>query len=308
MSEPGRTDEARSGVRLSPIMVTLIAAGVLILLAVAWYLGANRNPDQDKLSNPRVEQVGAEADPGKRCSSRATYDLIKRELFNRAAQQRGTDQQTYGEIAAAALLRVDNPVLENQDPASGALNCSGTFYLDLPPGVEVSGGRHSLMADIDYTLQPTGQGSDAVLLRNADAIIAALVTLTRVAEPAPVSPDGNGVAPEDNVAAAESANVVPGPATSAAGRPSFDCARAGTRGEMAVCGDSGLAALDLNMATQYRRALATATPPQRAQLQATRDRFLAYRDRCPNRTCIADAYLGRMREIRDIMEGRLSAR
>ena len=36
----------------------------------------------------------------------------------------------------------------------------------------------------------------------------------------------------------------------------------------------------------------------------TRDRFLAYRDRCPNRACIGEAYVGRMREIRDIMEGR----
>jgi hypothetical protein len=39
-------------------------------------------------------------------------------------------------------------------------------------------------------------------------------------------------------------------------------------------------------------------------LQSTRNRFVAYRDRCPNRQCIADAYLSRMREIRDIMEGR----
>jgi len=36
----------------------------------------------------------------------------------------------------------------------------------------------------------------------------------------------------------------------------------------------------------------------------TRERFLAYRDRCPDRTCMANAYLDRMREIRDIMEGR----
>ena len=94
--------------------------------------------------------------------------------------------------------------------------------------------------------------------------------------------------------------------TKAAGRPSFNCANARTSGENAVCGDSGLAALDVRMAGQYRRALSEAGPVQRQQLQATRDRFLAYRDRCPNRRCMADAYVGRMREIRDIMEGRLS--
>jgi hypothetical protein len=58
------------------------------------------------------------------------------------------------------------------------------------------------------------------------------------------------------------------------------------------------------MATQYRRAIGSASAEERAMLQRTGDRFLAYRDRCPNRSCIADAYVGRMKEIRDIMEGR----
>jgi hypothetical protein len=35
---------------------------------------------------------------------------------------------------------------------------------------------------------------------------------------------------------------------------------------------------------------------------------MAYRDRCPTNACIGDAYVGRMREIRDIMEGRWQPR
>jgi len=302
VTEPADENSAPEGARLNPILAALLG-GVAILLVGLWYFSANRSPDQDKLRNPQVEQ-SAQSDPGKRCSARATYDLVKRELFARAAQQRGSDQETFGEIAVAAVLRVDNPVLETED--RGALNCSATFYLDLPPGVVASGGRHSLMADMDYTIQPGEDGPAGILLRNADALIAALATLTRVSEPA--APDGNAVAPDENVAAVESANVVPGPAPGPPGRPSFDCARAGTRGEIAVCGDSGLAALDRNLSTEYRRALATASPPQRQLLQTTRDRFLAYRDGCPDRTCIANAYLGRMNEIRDIMEGRWRAR
>jgi nitrite reductase/ring-hydroxylating ferredoxin subunit len=58
------------------------------------------------------------------------------------------------------------------------------------------------------------------------------------------------------------------------------------------------------MAAQYARSIEVATPQQKALLRSTRDRFIAYRDRCPNRACIGDAYVGRMREIRDIMEGR----
>jgi uncharacterized protein len=89
-----------------------------------------------------------------------------------------------------------------------------------------------------------------------------------------------------------------------AARPSFDCGNAQTKGELAVCADAGLAALDRNMAAQYGRAMANASPEEQAQLRRTRDRFLAYRDRCPNRQCVGDAYVGRMREIRDIIEGR----
>jgi len=58
------------------------------------------------------------------------------------------------------------------------------------------------------------------------------------------------------------------------------------------------------MAAQFGRAMAEASPQQQAVLQQTRNRFLGYRDRCPNNSCIGDAYVGRMREIRDIMEGR----
>jgi nitrite reductase/ring-hydroxylating ferredoxin subunit len=61
------------------------------------------------------------------------------------------------------------------------------------------------------------------------------------------------------------------------------------------------------MAAQYVRSMAEASPEQQALLRRTRDRFLAYRDRCPDRKCIGDAYVGRMREIRDIMEGRWRA-
>ena len=57
------------------------------------------------------------------------------------------------------------------------------------------------------------------------------------------------------------------------------------------------------MAAQYFRALAAADGRQRATLTSTRDSFLHYRDRCPSDSCIAETYRGRMREIRDIMNG-----
>jgi len=50
--------------------------------------------------------------------------------------------------------------------------------------------------------------------------------------------------------------------------------------------------------------LSGASPDEQALLRTTGERFIAYRDRCSNRACIGDAYTGRMREIRDIMEGK----
>ena len=283
-------------------LILIAFGGVLILLGAIWYFTGDRNSDQDRLSNPQIEQT-AEADHAARCSSEATYDLIKRELIRRAAEARGADQAELAELAGAAVLRVENPVLESENKDAGALNCSGTLSLDLPPGVATSDGRRALMSDVDYTIEAGGN----VSLRNAESIIASLTTLMRVEEPPP-TPEVNEVAPgtEGNAAASVSATVQPGPPSNSQGRPSFDCARAETPGEVAVCSDSGLAALDVNMTTQYRRALTTASPAQTRLLQTTRDRFVAYRDRCPNRQCIANAYLGRMREIRDIVEGRLT--
>lgn len=70
-----------------------------------------------------------------------------------------------------------------------------------------------------------------------------------------------------------------------------------------VCSSGGLAARDRAMSSQYYSALSSADSSQRRALRRTRDRFLAYRERCGTEACIAQAYEGRMREIRDIMAG-----
>ena len=56
------------------------------------------------------------------------------------------------------------------------------------------------------------------------------------------------------------------------------------------------------MSSMFYSAMASADAPRRSELRRTRDRFLRYRDRCDSDACIAEAYEGRMREIRDIME------
>ena len=68
-----------------------------------------------------------------------------------------------------------------------------------------------------------------------------------------------------------------------------------------VCGSPRLAGLDRQMSSLFYSALADADGGTRNQLRRTRDRFLSYRERCGSEACVADAYRGRMDEIRDIM-------
>jgi len=325
--EPERGNDVRRSVR-SPnwTIIGLIGGLVLIVLLIA-YVATTRNPDQDKLTQNQTaesQQQGKAQAPDKACASKQTYDLIKRELFRRAAQLRGSDQAAFDQLSAYAVARMENPVMESQDRSTGAVNCSGSLSVDLPPGVAIVGGRRTLTSDVDYTVEQAADGSGTVvLLRNADSIIAPLATLARVGQAAPAAPTAAAPAPQSptNGVTPQPTPPMPAPQTSPApeqprtpapsapagpsrARPSFDCAKARTKGEVAVCSNAGLAALDRNMADQYVRAVEQATPEQRELLRSTRNHFLAYRDRCPNHACIGDAYVGRMREIRDIMEGR----
>jgi len=299
--------------RLNPTVVALL--GVLVLIGLIWLFASTRNPDQDKLNDSQLTQTSAPS-PEKRCAAQATYDLIKRELFRQAAQLRGSDQAEYDRLAPYAALRVENPVMESQDKDTGAINCSGSVSLDLPPGVAVVGGRRTLMSDVDYTIQTAADASgDVILLRNADAIITPLATLSRTADTGEVQapPDDTNTPdteePQPTVPDVQqppsALQPSPPPVTRPVGaRPSFDCSGARSRGEVAVCSDAGLAALDRTMAAQYRRALSAASPEEEALLRSTGERFIRYRDRCSNTACVGDAYTGRIREIRDIMEGR----
>lgn len=265
-----------------------LIGGLLLLVLVIAFFATRGNSDQDKLTNARMAQGASSPAPEKLCASKATYDLIKRELFRRAAQLRGSDQAEFDRIAASAVVRMENPVMESQDNSTGAVHCSGSLSLDLPPGVAAVGGRRTVTADIDYSVQQAADGSGPVLLlQNADSIITPLATLGRVASPPPEQS-----APEDDGAAVQ-------PPSDEQALPESPAPSSATHG-----GDAGLDALDRSMTEEYSHAAAVATPEQRELLAQTARRFDAYRKRCPDRQCVAAAYAGRIREIRDIIQGR----
>ena len=224
-------------------------SGLILLVLVIAYFATSRNANQDKLTTQKLAQTTQQKAPApeKLCAGDQTYDLIKRELFRRAAQLRGSDQAAFDQLSSYAVVRMENPVMESQDASTHAVNCSGSLSLDLPPGVGIVGGKRSLTTDVDYTVQPAADGSgNVVLLRNADAIIGPLATLARVnqpsaglsrAAPEPPSQTQMRAIPEQP---RTSTDVEPQPSPAQptlypGGHPSFDCSKARTKGEVAVC-------------------------------------------------------------------------
>ncbi len=84
-------------------------------------------------------------------------------------------------------------------------------------------------------------------------------------------------------------------ATSAAAQASFDCSRAGTMVEHAICSDPALAALDRDVAEAYGAARAGQPSTVRDQLLAEQRARLAARDGCgSDRTCLSSAMQNRL--------------
>lgn len=125
---------------------------------------------------------------------------------------------------------------------------------------------------------------------------------TAKAKPEPVAAPPTAVRPDR--APVRTTDRTRGQSPKAAARPSFNCRYARTRGEIAICKDAGLAALDRQMASQYYRAIASANAAQRRDLKASRDAFLRRRDGCRQAACIANSYQERMREIGEIRSNR----
>lgn len=89
--------------------------------------------------------------------------------------------------------------------------------------------------------------------------------------------------------------------------PSFDCARATNPVERAICADRGLAILDRDMASLYRRAIANIARTDAPIMAREQREFFANRNRCSARTadrnlCIQVAYEMRNQRLGEWLE------
>jgi uncharacterized protein len=77
--------------------------------------------------------------------------------------------------------------------------------------------------------------------------------------------------------------------------PSFDCTRAATPAERAICADEGLAKLDKQLAKLYAQTLVAAADAP--ALRRAQTRWLRERDKCSSRACFEAAYRARIEAI-----------
>jgi hypothetical protein len=316
----------------------LLLAGALLVIVMVAALAYGFTRDLDPATKAAARSEAKQVEQlNDLCASSATYARLKEVAFEEAIGIRNADPVNLDTLRANTIIRMEDPVLKSRDEDLDVTVCSGRFILELPPGAERAfGGERRLSADIEYAVQKAADGSGLVYqLRGAEPIIYKLAAFdlrrqgapgatpvvvdeeaqpieVAQAEPEQAAPTSTPGAPVE-VPRLEPPARVPRAASTPAPRPiavaepsrranpSFDCRRGRSRSERMVCSSDALAALDRRMSSRFYSALAQADPEARRALRRTRDSFLAYRERCRSEACVADAYEGRMREIRDIV-------
>jgi uncharacterized protein YecT (DUF1311 family) len=269
----------------------------------------------------------------KACASDATYDRLKELVFDEAARIRNSDPRNLDPLAAAAVVRMEEPVVKSRDEELNVTVCSGRFILELPPGAENAfDGKRRLDAEVEYAAQAAVDGSGLVYqMDGAEPIIYRLATFGMqgapmpkivAAAPDPAPPPATvpnepalmppvaepasrpGPPPPPPVRTAEKAPApAPAPTTRITVRPSFNCRYGKTRTEKMICASPRLAAQDRAMASLYYDLMARADPATRGHLRRSRDAFLGKREQCRSESCVNSSYASRMAELRNIGRG-----
>lgn len=138
---------------------------------------------------------------GPRCTSQQALALVKDEIFRRATAVRRSDDPGLGQVAQHSVLRAASRIVRGRDERSGAVTCTGSLALDMPPGITVVDGRRSLTADLRYALRTGPDGKTLLhMLGNTDPIVVPLATLAPAESsgaPLPAPADMNMSGAED---------------------------------------------------------------------------------------------------------------
>jgi uncharacterized protein YecT (DUF1311 family) len=317
----------------------LLIAGTAALLGGCDWMKKKEAPAQKtktELANEQRDRIR------KACASDATYARLKELVFDEAARIRNSDPRNLDPLAAAAVVRMEAPLVKSRDDDLNVTVCSGRFILELPPGAENAfDGKRRLDAEVEYAAQAAVDGSGLVYqMDGAEPIIYRLATFGLKGQPTRLEAGGPGRLPPPPPAEAPPETVLmppvaevparpaspppvrtaerpkaapapaarePAPAAVTASRvtvrPSFNCRHGKTRTEKMICSSPRLAAQDRAMASLYYDLMARADPATRGHLRRSRDAFLGRRERCGSESCVNSAYASRMAELRNIGRG-----
>ena len=154
------------------------------LVAAATLLASVPACDWMKKPKPAAEKTEKElvAERSERirkaCASDATYNRLKELVFDEAARIRNSDPRNLDPLAAAAVVRMEKPLVKSRDEDLNVTVCTGRFILELPPGAENAfDGKRRLDAEVEYAAQAAADGSGLVYqMDGAEPIIYRLAT------------------------------------------------------------------------------------------------------------------------------------
>lgn len=151
---------------------TIFLVGVPLILAAApfgYSLTQTASLPQLASAKPGDTRKSAE----KLCASRIVNDRLKAQLFNEAAAVGGGASSNLDLLASFSEVRMEQPVVKDQDGDLGVTVCEGRFVVLLPPGSERGfGGMRVLRANVQYAAQQAADGSGLVYqLKGAESIV-----------------------------------------------------------------------------------------------------------------------------------------
>lgn len=270
--------------------------------------------------------LGCSQEPPK-CSDPATLSLVRSIIVNQTIAG-GTSAFTAKQLES--IIRLETPRAIVFDEKVKRYSCEARLLIDMKMG------ELQIDTQLQYESQLDDKREQLAVVKGIDPRFANLIgqALERhhaeLNQPAPQAPKEQMAAQPSpgGPTAAEPAStqtsltqtvpvpVVSAPAPAAAQTPasisaqaqavdastkwvpSFDCAKASTPIEKAICGDALLGRLDGALAENYRHMLASDIGVgAKGDLKATQRKWLEQRNKCANSACLTSAYRKRMGEV-----------
>ena len=287
-----------------------------------------RAPQKRPAASPKMASTRDAQDQARLCNDPAVEGLIRAEMVRRAALVGYADRAQLEAIGRSALFRVDAPTAKGEQGA-GAAGCNAWLTVNLPPGVVVEGGRSNLNGEISFGLVKSEAGLRLAGLNGVRGLVRSLATVgAPPREPDSdvelVNPERIAVAPRVvHAGALESAggklvevrsrqNVPTAPALKEPARTAPAAAGVSSRcrvltgwADQAVCNNSNLTGLERQLSLLYDQSWNQADAAKRNALASTRDQFAGRRNSCRTESCLTSAYISRLRQVSDIMAGRV---